>query len=141
VTSRAARTLVTATAGLAGLPALAAAGERVTLTWGGYVTLGSSYGQPPRAGWPQLAPIAPILRASDLAVLNYEGTFAPGGPSKCGVPHRDRSERAAALMRRLSHSDFGGRMRFTRLGTAGYDRGRLRRAIKRPAPSGGSGSR
>jgi hypothetical protein len=24
-----------------------------------------------------------VLRRSDLAVVNYEGTFAPGGPSKC----------------------------------------------------------
>ena len=56
----------------------------VSLTWGGDVTLGSSYGQPPRAGWPQLAPIARVLRASDVTALNYEGTFAPGGASKCG---------------------------------------------------------
>jgi poly-gamma-glutamate capsule biosynthesis protein CapA/YwtB (metallophosphatase superfamily) len=56
----------------------------VSLTWGGDVTLGSSYGQPPRAGWPQLAPIARVLRASDITALNYEGTFAPGGASKCG---------------------------------------------------------
>ena len=78
------RALALATAGLAALPSVAAAGQPVSLTWGGDVTLGSSYGQPPRAGWPQMAPIAPVLRASDLAVVNYEGTFAPGGPSKCG---------------------------------------------------------
>ena len=77
------RSAVLAAAALLGLPATAAAD--VTLTWGGDVTLGSSYGQPPRAGWPQLAPIAPVLRASDITVLNYEGTFAPGGPSKCGA--------------------------------------------------------
>jgi poly-gamma-glutamate capsule biosynthesis protein CapA/YwtB (metallophosphatase superfamily) len=56
----------------------------VSLTWGGDVTLGSSYGQPPRAGWPQLAPIARVLQRSDVTALNYEGTFAPGGASKCG---------------------------------------------------------
>jgi poly-gamma-glutamate capsule biosynthesis protein CapA/YwtB (metallophosphatase superfamily) len=56
----------------------------VSLTWGGDTTLGSSYGQPPHAGWPQLAPIARWLRASDVTALNYEGTFAPGGASKCG---------------------------------------------------------
>jgi poly-gamma-glutamate capsule biosynthesis protein CapA/YwtB (metallophosphatase superfamily) len=56
----------------------------VSLTWGGDTTLGSSYGQPPGAGWPQLAPIARWLGASDLTAVNYEGTFAPGGTSKCG---------------------------------------------------------
>src|ERR687891_2509704 len=60
----------------------------VTIAWGGDVTLGSSYGQPPARGWPQLAPVAPVLRSADLAAVNYEGTFAPGGPSKCGGPHR-----------------------------------------------------
>jgi poly-gamma-glutamate capsule biosynthesis protein CapA/YwtB (metallophosphatase superfamily) len=44
-----------------------------------------------------------------------------------GVPHRDPSERAAGLIRRLSHSDFRGRMRFTRLGTAHERRGRVDR--------------
>ena len=65
--------------------AAAARGWPVSLTWGGDVTLGSSFGRPPRAGWPQLAPIAPVLRRSDLTVVNYEGTFAPGGASKCGA--------------------------------------------------------
>jgi Bacterial capsule synthesis protein PGA_cap len=55
----------------------------VTIVWGGDVTLGSSYGKPPARGWPQLAPLAPVLRPADLAAVNYEGTFAPGGPSKC----------------------------------------------------------
>jgi hypothetical protein len=61
-----------------------ARGGPVSVTWGGDVTLGSSYGRPPAAGRPVLAPIAGALRAADLTVVNYEGTFAPGGPSKCG---------------------------------------------------------
>lgn len=65
----------------AGAVAMAAG---ISLTWGGDTTLGSSYGQPPRAGWPQLAPIAPWLESSDVTAINYEGTFAPGGASKCG---------------------------------------------------------
>jgi hypothetical protein len=67
--------------------ALAGAGPAaadVTITWGGDLTLGSSYGQPPARGWPQLAPVARVLRSADLAAVNYEGTFAPGGASKCG---------------------------------------------------------
>ena len=44
-----------------------------------------------------------------------------------GVPHVDHSERAAALMRRLSHTDFGGRMRFRRVGTMGHPRRRRER--------------
>jgi Bacterial capsule synthesis protein PGA_cap len=73
--------LVVAVAGLACLTPSAAA---VTIAWGGDVTLGSSYGKPPARGWPQLAPVAPVLRSADLAAVNYEGTFAPGGASKCG---------------------------------------------------------
>jgi poly-gamma-glutamate capsule biosynthesis protein CapA/YwtB (metallophosphatase superfamily) len=76
--------LALAVGGLLALPTLALGGEPVSLTWGGDTTLGSSYGQPPRAGWPQLAPIARWLGASDVTALNYEGTFAPGGASKCG---------------------------------------------------------
>jgi hypothetical protein len=56
----------------------------VTITWGGDLTLGSSHGLPPDRGRPQLAAVASELRAADVAVVNYEGTFAPGGPSKCG---------------------------------------------------------
>jgi poly-gamma-glutamate capsule biosynthesis protein CapA/YwtB (metallophosphatase superfamily) len=79
------RALAVAVGGLLAFPAAApAAGGPVSLTWGGDVTLGSSYGRPPRAGWPQLAEIAPVLRGSDVTALNYEGTFAPGGASKCG---------------------------------------------------------
>jgi poly-gamma-glutamate capsule biosynthesis protein CapA/YwtB (metallophosphatase superfamily) len=76
--------LALAVGGLLALPAVAAAGGPVSVTWGGDTTLGSSYGQPPRAGWPQLAGIAHWLRAGDVTALNYEGTFAPGGASKCG---------------------------------------------------------
>src|ERR1700754_3055962 len=58
--------------------------ETFTLTWGGDVTLGSSYGQPPAQGWPLLAPVASTLRAADIAAVNYEGTLGRGGASKCG---------------------------------------------------------
>jgi poly-gamma-glutamate capsule biosynthesis protein CapA/YwtB (metallophosphatase superfamily) len=69
--------------------ALAADARPVSLVWGGDTTLGSSYGLPPDRGWPQLAGVAGVLRAADLAALNYEGTFATGGASKCagGVPN------------------------------------------------------
>jgi hypothetical protein len=73
-----------ALAALAG--AAAPAPANVTVAWGGDLTLGSSFGRPPARGWPQLAPVAPVLRAADLAAVNYEGTFAPGGASKCGGP-------------------------------------------------------
>jgi hypothetical protein len=74
---------------LAALACATPAAGAVTIAWGGDVTLGSSYGQPPARGWPQLAPVAGVLRSADLAAVNYEGTFAPGGPSKCGGPDRD----------------------------------------------------
>src|SRR5829696_4818404 len=70
-----------ATAALAGA---APAAANVTIAWGGDLTLGSSYGRPPDRGWPQLAPVAGVLGSADLAAVNYEGTFAPGGGSKCG---------------------------------------------------------
>lgn len=67
------------------VPARAGAAARdVSLVWGGDVTLGSRYGHPPHRGWPQLAPVAGLLRGADLAAVNYEGTFGAGGPSKCG---------------------------------------------------------
>jgi poly-gamma-glutamate capsule biosynthesis protein CapA/YwtB (metallophosphatase superfamily) len=65
--------------------AFAAEGRPVSLVWGGDTTLGSSYGLPPDRGWPQLAGVAGVLRGADVAALNYEGTFATGGPSKCGA--------------------------------------------------------
>jgi Bacterial capsule synthesis protein PGA_cap len=76
-------------AALAGLLCAAPPAGAVTIAWGGDVTLGSSYGHPPARGWPQLAPVAGVLRSADLAAVNYEGTFAPGGASKCGGPDRD----------------------------------------------------
>ncbi len=117
----------------------------VSLTWGGDTTLGSSYGQPPRAGWPQLAGIAHWLRASDVTALNYEGTFAPGGASKCGggrsncfafqAPARNaRSLRRAGVdLANLANNhafDFGPR---------GY--GSTRRALRRAGvePTGAPG--
>jgi hypothetical protein len=78
------RALLAATAAAVGLAAAAPAAPALTITWGGDLTLGSAHGDPPDRGWPQLAPVAGVLRASDLAALNYEGTFAPGGASKCG---------------------------------------------------------
>jgi Bacterial capsule synthesis protein PGA_cap len=71
-------------------PAVAARpAHRVSIVWGGDVTLGSSYGRPPHRGWLQLAGIAGTLRRADLAAVNYEGTFGSGGPSKCGGGKRD----------------------------------------------------
>lgn len=71
--------LVVAVAVAAGASPAAA----ITVAWGGDTTLGSSYGLPPDRGWPQLAPVAGVLRGADLAMVNLEGTFAPGGASKC----------------------------------------------------------
>ena len=34
----------------------------ISVTWGGDTTLGSSYGMPPDRGWPQLSPVADVLR-------------------------------------------------------------------------------
>jgi hypothetical protein len=81
--------LAGALAGSRGGPdaALAARGGPVTIVWGGDVTLGSSYGTPPRRGWPQLAPVAGVLAGADLAAVNLEGTFGPGGASKCAGSH------------------------------------------------------
>ena len=95
-------------------------------------------------GWHNFDTSGPVLSLSALITvrLSPSGRFERGQIASLrldgtGVPHRDRSERAAALIRRLSHSDFGGRMRFRRLGSAGPGRGRL----TRPARSGGSGPR
>jgi hypothetical protein len=74
-----------ATAALAApsAPAVAAA-PALSIAWGGDVTLGSHYGRPPMHGWPELAPVAGLLRGVDVAAVNLEGTFGSGGPSKCG---------------------------------------------------------
>jgi hypothetical protein len=58
-------------------------GGPLSLVWGGDVTLGSFRGLPPHRGKRVLARVARLLRKSDLAVVNYEGTFGPGGSSKC----------------------------------------------------------
>jgi hypothetical protein len=68
--------------------ALAAAGP-VSIVWGGDVTLGSSYGMPPDRGRPQLTWVAGTLARADIGAVNYEGTFAPGGASKCGAGAAD----------------------------------------------------
>ena len=61
----------------------------VSIAWGGDVTLGSSYGNPPDAGRPLLAAGTKVLEAANLAAVNYEGTFGPGGASKCGGGAKD----------------------------------------------------
>jgi hypothetical protein len=58
-------------------------GGPVSLVWGGDVTLGSYRGLPPHRGRTQLKKVARILRRSDLAVVNLEGTFGPAASSKC----------------------------------------------------------
>jgi hypothetical protein len=60
------------------------AGQPFTLAWGGDVTLGSSYGDPPDAARGLLAAVAAPLRAADVGAVNLEGTLGSGGPSKCG---------------------------------------------------------
>jgi hypothetical protein len=61
------------------------AGKPVSIAWGGDVTLGSSYGNPPNAGRPLLAAGTKVLKAANIAADNYEGTFGPGGASKCAA--------------------------------------------------------
>ena len=60
-------------------------GGPVSLVWGGDVTLGSYRGLPHHRGRPQLARVARVLRRSDLAVVNLEGTFGPAATAKCAV--------------------------------------------------------
>lgn len=85
-------------------------------------------------GWHNFNTSGPLLSLSALVTVRVaaDGRFERGEIASLrldgtGVPHRDRSERAAALMRRLSHSDFDGRMRFRRLGAVG----KIRRAPSR----------
>ena len=68
----------------AAAPAQKQDGEGLFIAWGGDVTLGSSYGNPPDAGRPLLRAVRSALRKADIATVNYEGTFGPGGASKCG---------------------------------------------------------
>jgi len=71
-------------------PVAPEADERLlTLAWGGDLTLGSERGNPPDAGRPLLAAVRGALRRADLAGVNYEGTFGPGGASKCGAGRPD----------------------------------------------------
>jgi len=60
------------------------AGQPLTLTWGGDVTLGSSYGDPPDDARGLLAAVTAPLRAADLGAVNLEGTLGSSGGSKCG---------------------------------------------------------
>jgi hypothetical protein len=82
---------VAASAALAAPPASASAaqprlpaGQPFTLAWGGDVTLGSSYGNPPNAARGLLTAVAGPLRAADVGAVNLEGTLGRGGASKCG---------------------------------------------------------
>jgi hypothetical protein len=61
----------------------------VSIAWGGDVTLGSSYGLPPDRGRVELAAPAPTLRNASIGAVNYEGTFGPGGASKCADARKD----------------------------------------------------
>jgi hypothetical protein len=63
--------------------------QPVSIAWGGDVTLGSSYGNPPNGGRALLAPGARVLKKALIGAVNYEGTFGPGGSSKCGAGAKD----------------------------------------------------
>ena len=85
-------------------------------------------------GWQNFNTSGAVLSLSALVTvdLSRTGRFQRGEIDslwldRIGVPHRDPSQRAAGLIRRLSHSDFRGRMRFARLGTAQERRGRVER--------------
>jgi hypothetical protein len=65
------------------------AAKPVSIAWGGDLTLGSSYGNPPDAGRPLLAAGTKVLKAANIAAVNYEGTFGPGGASKCSAPSKN----------------------------------------------------
>lgn len=61
-------------------------GESFTLAWGGDVTPGSAYGQPPEHGEALLAGVADLVGGADVGAVNLEGTLGHGGRAKC-VPH------------------------------------------------------
>jgi hypothetical protein len=61
-------------------------GQALTVIWGGDVTLGSSYGQPPNQARGMLAGVAATMRKADLTTVNLEGTLGSGGSSKCPTP-------------------------------------------------------
>jgi hypothetical protein len=56
----------------------------IELGWAGDTVIGSHYGLPPNGGRDQLALVAPLLRAPDLMIGNYEGTLSTGGSPRCG---------------------------------------------------------
>src|SRR3954471_19959698 len=58
--------------------------QPVSIAWGGDLTLGSSYGNPPNGGRALLAAGRAGLGGANIGAVNYEGTFGPGGTSKCG---------------------------------------------------------
>jgi hypothetical protein len=64
-------------------------GKPVSIAWGGDLTLGSSYGNPPNAGRALLAAGTKVLKRANIAAVNYEGTFGPGGASKCSGKSKD----------------------------------------------------
>ena len=88
-----------------------AAPRGVSIVWGGDLTLGSSYGQPPERGWPQLANVAGILRSADVAAVNLRGDVRPGR----GVQVRRRLGRellrVSGAARQREHACPGGRRR------------------------------
>ncbi len=61
-------------------------GQPLTVIWGGDVTLGSSYGQPPDRARGMLARVSATMRKADLTTVNLEGTLGSGGASKCPKP-------------------------------------------------------
>jgi Bacterial capsule synthesis protein PGA_cap len=87
--------------------------RRLTVAWAGDTVLGSDYGLPAERGRSLLQPVAATLRRADLTAVNYEGTLATSGTSKCpsaatraeGVPasscfaFRAPPENAATLRR------------------------------------------
>jgi hypothetical protein len=80
-----------ASPGAAGVAVAETSAKRgaVSIAWGGDVTLGSSYGVPPGRGRVELATPAEALRAASIGAVNYEGTFGPGGASKCAGGRKD----------------------------------------------------
>jgi hypothetical protein len=56
----------------------------VVLQWVGDIALSSERGLPPGGLERALAPVAGVLRRSDMTLGNLEGTLSVGGASKCG---------------------------------------------------------
>jgi hypothetical protein len=91
--------------GAAAGPARAA--QTFTLTWGGDVTPGSSYGLPPDHGRTLLSAIADQLRDADIAAVNLEGTLGLGGNAKCGPGASDCFSFQAPAANAIALSDPG----------------------------------